>query len=127
MERGDSGMNEKEIYYCKDCGTLDYAHGQCPKCGSPIAKNGKTYYCTGSKNGCKFSFWGTIAGKELSDALIKDLLASWTPNNNGGGETKISKKIAGFKSSKSNKTFEAKIKFTQATADDYVKSNFIFT
>ena len=34
MERGDSGMNEKEIYYCKDCGTLDYAHGQCPKCGS---------------------------------------------------------------------------------------------
>lgn len=27
-------MNEKEIYYCKDCGTLDYAHGQCPKCGS---------------------------------------------------------------------------------------------
>ena len=100
---------------------------KCPKCGSPIAKNGKTYYCTGSKNGCKFSFWGTIAGKELSDALIKDLLASWTPNNNGGGETKISKKIAGFKSSKSNKTFEAKIKFTQATADEYVKSNFIFT
>lgn len=27
-------MNEKEIYYCKDCRTLDYAHGQCPKCGS---------------------------------------------------------------------------------------------
>lgn len=27
-------MDEKEIYYCKNCGTLDYAYEQCSKCGS---------------------------------------------------------------------------------------------
>ena len=24
----------EKICYCKICGTLDYAHGYCPKCGS---------------------------------------------------------------------------------------------
>ena len=34
IERGDYLNERKRDLYCKNCGTLDYAHGQCPKCGS---------------------------------------------------------------------------------------------
>ena len=97
----------------------------CPLCGMPIKTSEKGYYCSGYKNGCKFSIWNTIAGKKISDTVLKDLISSWTKNNAGGGYTKISKKINGFKS-KSGKEFEAKIQFIQEKADDYIKATFQF-
>jgi len=31
--------------------------GKCPKCGSDIFENNKSYYCSNYKNGCKISLW----------------------------------------------------------------------
>ena len=97
----------------------------CPLCGMPLKISDKGYYCSGYKEGCKFSIWNTIAGKKITDSILKDLIESWTKNETGGGYTKISKKISGFKS-KSGKTFEARIQFTQEKAGDYIKASFQF-
>ena len=97
----------------------------CPLCGMPLKISDKGYYCSGYKEGCKFSIWNTIAGKKITDSILKDLIESWTKNETGGGYTKISKKISGFKS-KSGKAFEARIQFTQEKAGDYIKAAFQF-
>ncbi len=73
----------------------------CPLCGGDIVKTPFGYGCSNYKkddpeNSCKFNI-GAIAGKNLKDAQIKELLLT--------GETT---KISGFKS-KSGKPFEAKL------------------
>lgn len=88
----------------------------CPLCGKPLKSSDKNYYCSGFKEGCKFSIWKTISGKKIPESIIKDLVSSWTPNNAGGGQTKVSKKISGF----------ARIKLTQEKAGDYIKISFEF-
>ena len=47
--------------------------GQCPVCGKDIIESSKSFYCSGYKDGCKFSIWKTVAGKKLSKTNIKQL------------------------------------------------------
>ncbi len=72
----------------------------CPLCGGEIAKNSFGYGCLNYKRddpeSCKFSI-GKLAGKDLTETQVKELLA------NGRTST-----IYGFKS-KNNKKFDARI------------------
>lgn len=61
--------------------------GVCPLCGKEVIENKKGYGCVGWKDGCKFTIWKTIAGKEITVAQAKELI------ENG----KTSKIIKGFK------------------------------
>lgn len=71
--------------------------GHCPICGKDIIESSKSFYCSGYKEGCKFSIWKNIAGKKLTNTNIKQLL-----------ENGITTEIKGFKS-KSGKQFNAKL------------------
>ena len=71
--------------------------GQCPICGKDIIESTKSFYCSGFKDGCKFSIWKSIAGKKLTNTNIKQLL-----------ENGITTEIKGFKS-KTGKQFNAKL------------------
>ncbi len=48
--------------------------GKCPKCGEEIWANAKAYGCSGYKNGCNFVIWKTIAGKNITESQVKQLL-----------------------------------------------------
>ena len=52
----------EKICYCKICGTLDYAHGYCPKCGSSkiVAANHDCLYVRKTK--CQSGEFGYDAG-----------------------------------------------------------------
>lgn len=65
----------------------------CPKCGKPLVKRKLSISCSG----CDFSLWRSIAGKNLTDRNIRDLIQK--------GETGI---MHGFKS-RSGNTFDAKL------------------
>lgn len=71
--------------------------GKCPKCGRIMKAGSKNYYCPGYKQepACNFSVWNTIAGKTLTEAMVRDLLEK--------GKTNL---IKGFKS-KEGKNFDA--------------------
>lgn len=71
--------------------------GYCPLCGKDIIESNKSFYCSGFKEGCKFSVWKTIAGKKISKTNIKQLL-----------ENGVTTEIKGFKA-KSGKQFNAKL------------------
>ena len=71
--------------------------GICPLCKKNIYENKKAYGCSGYKEGCKFVIWKTIASKNITKTIAKELI-----NN---GETK---KIDGFKS-KAGKDFSASL------------------
>lgn len=71
--------------------------GHCPLCGKDIIESNKFFYCSGFKEGCKFSVWKTIAGKKISKTNIKQLL-----------ENGVTTEIKGFKA-KSGKQFNAKL------------------
>lgn len=70
--------------------------GVCPLCGKEVIENKKGYSCVGWKDGCKFTIWKTIAGKEITVAQAKELIES--------GRT--SKMVKGFKK-KDGGTFNA--------------------
>ena len=73
--------------------------GDCPKCKKGnINEFPKSFNCSEYKNGCDFTIWKTIAQKNLSEKVVKDLITK-----------KITTTIKGFKS-KTNKPFEAKLK-----------------
>ena len=61
----------EKICYCKICGTLDYAHGYCPKCGSSeiVAANHDFLY-TGRQK-CQSGEFGYDAG--LRSFLVRIL------------------------------------------------------
>lgn len=75
--------------------------GTCPVCGETVVsttgKFGKYYKCTS----CDFKISGTIAGKSLTDAQIKQLLVN-----------KETKEIKGFKSNKGTE-FDAKLRLDE--------------
>lgn len=71
--------------------------GHCPLCGKDIIESNKSFYCSGFKEGCKFSVCKTIAGKKISKTNIKQLL-----------ENGVTTEIKGFKA-KSGKQFNAKL------------------
>ncbi len=69
--------------------------GRCPRCGKEVVEGKNGWGCSGYKDGCKFIVWKEIAGKKLSAAQVKELIAK--------GRTVV---IKGFKS-KAGKEFEA--------------------
>ncbi len=73
--------------------------GPCPKCHEGTIQAGrKGWGCSRWKEGCDFVIWRTVAGKQLTEAQVKALLAGKTT-----GELK------GFKS-KAGKSFSAKLR-----------------
>lgn len=76
----------------------------CPCCGAEVVADKWSWKC--SKN-CGFSFSYKIAGKDMKEADLKDLI-----------EKKETKKISGFKS-KAGKLFSAKIKLNEDGATKF--------
>ena len=72
--------------------------GDCPVCGSAVVNQDRNYGCCNWKNGCKFVVWKTIAQKDVSLELARELLEK--------GETGV---IEGFVS-RAGKAFSAKLK-----------------
>ena len=87
----------------KDTHSLD-SLGNCPICGKPMRENSKSFYCTGYKEGCKFSIWKEIKGKKISKRTAETLIHK--------GYTG---KLKGFYSDKTGKDFEAKLKINKST------------
>lgn len=44
----------------------------CPKCGKPMRRGNKNWYCSGYKDGCDFKIWEVVAGTKISE---KDVAA----------------------------------------------------
>lgn len=68
---------------------------KCPHCGKPILKGKYGLYCSGKEDGCKFNLNYMIAGKKITEAMVRDLI-----------EKGCTKKVKGFKS-KEGKEFSA--------------------
>ena len=76
--------------------------GTCPKCKEgEVYKGTKNVYCSRYKEGCEFRIWLSIAGKKLSDSVLKLLIQK--------GKTGVVKK---FKS-KGGKDFDAALKLKE--------------
>lgn len=77
--------------------------GNCPCCKKGQMIDRKTFLgCSEYKNGCKFSINKTMSEKKLTEKNIKDLL-----------EKGITSTIKGFKSNKTGKSFDAKLKIKE--------------
>ncbi len=79
--------------------TIESDLGPCPSChqGHIIAGR-KAWGCSRWKDGCKFTIWKTLAGKTITEAQVKTLLAGKTTGQ-----------LKGF-TSKAGKAFSAKLK-----------------
>lgn len=85
--------------------------GRCPFCGGQIVKNKfGNYSCDNWKSGCKFTIYGTISNKKLTDANVRALLTK--------GQTA---ELHGF-TGKSGKKFDAKLVLS---ADGKVSFKFV--
>ncbi|WP_254905218.1 topoisomerase C-terminal repeat-containing protein, partial [Clostridium tyrobutyricum] len=102
--KGKSGKSFNAVLVIKDGKiTFDFSPennsiGKCPVCGKgEIVSNKSGYGCNRWKEGCKFFIGKQIAGKNITESIVKKLIK--------GKETNIMK---GFKSKK-GKEFEAKL------------------
>jgi DNA topoisomerase-3 len=86
--------------------------GKCPACGADVIEGKKGYGCSEWKEGCKFVIWKTLAGKKLTENIVKSLL-----------KDKKTRTINGFKS-KQGKPFSAALELKQK--DDKWKVEFVF-
>ncbi len=75
--------------------------GRCPRCGSEVVEQPKSYSCSGWPRGCKFAIWKTIAGKRIGARTAQSLLRA--------GRSAV---LKGFKS-KAGKPFEARLRLDQ--------------
>ena len=96
----------------------------CPICGKPISHNKRGYYCTGYKDGCKFSLFDTLREVKITEAILADLISSWESDGKDAGHSGTSKEISGFKS-KEGKRFPARIRITKQPGE-YAKYEFIY-
>ena len=96
----------------------------CPVCGNPIMKGDKSYYCSGYKNGCRFSIWTKISGKTITDGIVQELIKNWKVERNGGGSAVTKEEVKGFVS-KAGKKYSARIKLS-ITPGEYVKIQMLF-
>ncbi|QDV33775.1 type IA DNA topoisomerase [Tautonia plasticadhaerens] len=69
--------------------------GTCPRCGSEVVEQPKSWGCSSWKGGCSFAIWKSMSGKRITARMAKALLTK--------GRTA---KLKGFKS-KAGKPFEA--------------------
>ena len=72
--------------------------GECPVCSAPVQDQSKSYSCSRWREGCHFTIWKTIAGKRISSATARNLIAK--------GRSSL---LKGFRS-KSGKLFDARLK-----------------
>lgn len=72
----------------------------CPVCNMPLAEGKDNYYCTGYKEGCKFTIRKEISGKKITRNMVKTLIEK--------GET------SEIKDFKGKKPFNAKLILTNA-------------
>ena len=81
----------------------------CPSCGKKLVKGKTNVFCSGYKEGCKFSIPYTLCQKKLTDNQIQMLISSQRTNV-----------IKGF-TSKGGKPFDASLKI-----DGQGKIEFVF-
>lgn len=86
--------------------------GKCPACGGDIVEGKKGYGCTRWREGCKFVIWKTIAGKKITESVVKLLLRD-----------KKSKVINGFKT-KQGKSFSAALELKENEGNWKVEFSF---
>lgn len=53
--------------------------GNCPLCGKTVKENSKSFYCSGYKEGCRWSVWKNdkyfaVLGKKITKTLVRKLL-----------------------------------------------------
>ncbi len=72
--------------------------GRCPLCGRDVIRTRRGYGCKGYRDGCKFTIWSTVAGRNVSVAEAKMLLTD--------GRTDV---LEGFVSKKGT-SFSARLK-----------------
>lgn len=82
----------------------------CPLCSGKIIKTEKNYFCSNFKNGCHFSVFRKIAGSEITDKDISDLIQN--------GKTR-KKKFT----SKAGKEFKCRLKLSK-TEKSFVQFDF---
>lgn len=75
--------------------------GPCPACGGPVQEQRGRYRCEAG-GGCTFEMWGTVAGREISRRMAKQLMVE--------RRTPV---VKGFKS-KAGKAFEAALLLNDA-------------
>jgi DNA topoisomerase-3 len=75
--------------------------GPCPRCGTEVIEQPKSYRCGGWERGCPFVLWKTIAGKRIGARTAQVLLRE--------GRSGI---LKGFKS-KAGKPFTARLKLEE--------------
>jgi DNA topoisomerase-3 len=77
--------------------------GPCPVCGHDIMENRKGYSCWGREDpGCGFVIWKSKAGKTLTPAIVREIIAT--------GRT--AKAVTGFKG-RSGRSFRARLALMQ--------------
>jgi DNA topoisomerase-3 len=77
--------------------------GPCPICGRDVLENRKGYSCwTKDDPGCGFVIWKQKAGKTLTPAVVKELMAN----------RRTEKPVSGFRG-RSGRQFSAKLKLVQ--------------
>lgn len=81
---------------------------KCPACGKEIRKGKTNWFCTGYKEGCKFTLWENVAGAKLSE---KDVIALCEGKKTGIKHC----------TSKAGKTYDCKFEL-----DEEKKIKFIF-
>ncbi len=86
--------------------------GSCPVCHQgQILSGKKAWGCSRWKEGCTFTIWKTVAGKKLTEAQVKTLLA--------GKPTGL---LKGFRS-KSGKSFNARLQLDSTGKVAFVFEN----
>jgi len=82
--------------------------GACPVCGGDVVIGKKGYGCSNWRNGCKFIVWKTIAQKEITEDIVRQLLTEQSTDL-----------LHGF-TSRAGKAFDARLK----VVDGVVKFDF---
>ena len=75
--------------------------GDCPLCSTPVRKRGKVFTCDSGQK-CSMVIFESVAGRKLSQTMVKNLITK--------GETP---KVKGFKSKRTKKTFEAGLRLNE--------------
>ena len=87
--------------------------GPCPVCGREVNENRKGYSCWSRDDpGCGFVIWKKKAGKNLSVAVAKELMASLKASIERGDDPPVgrtAKQVPGFRG-RSGRNFRAKLK-----------------
>ena len=66
----------------------------CPKCGGVVKENYKKFQCTGQ--GCEFSLWKTVSGRQFEIAEIEELLTQRVVGPLQGFRSKLGRPFAGM-------------------------------